>query len=334
MAARARPSPFAASLPARADAKAMDAADPLASARNLFSLPPGAIYLAGNSLGALPRATAARLQNVVRDEWGGDLIASWDKHGWIDLARRVGDKIAKLIGAAPGTVRMGSRAALMAQLPPQTALQDHVDPITGALRAFANADDAGAPILWDVSGSAGAVPLDLAATKIAYAIGDGGGFLNGGPGAPAFLYIAKGHPAPDAEPPSILALAALEVGVDTALSVSMAELRAKSEALTEIFRTLVQSRAAELGLEGLSPADPERRGSQISFRHEHGDAIVQALIAQGVTGDFRAPDILRFGFAPLYLRYVDAWDAAAYLVDTIESGTFDDERFRRRQAVT
>lgn len=421
MAARARPSPFAASLPARADAKAMDAADPLASARHLFSLPPGAIYLDGNSLGALPRATPARLQDVVRDEWGGDLIASWNKHGWIDLARRVGDKIAKLIGAEANTVSVGDSTSIalfkvladaLARNPGRkTILSErgnfptdlymaeglaallgqghrlelvervenigddvavvmltHVDYRTGAMHDMeaitAKAHAAGARVIWDLAHSAGALPVDLAGAKADYAVGCGYKYLNGGPGAPAFLYVAPrhhesfrqplqgwlGHAAPFAfEPayrpaagiagattgtPPILSLAALEVGVDTLLSVSMAELRAKSEALTEIFRTLVQSRAAELGLECVSPAAPEARGSQISFCHEHAYAIVQALIAQGVTGDFRAPDILRFGFAPLYVRYVDAWDAAAHLVDTIESRRFDDEKFRRRQAVT
>ncbi len=421
MAARARPSPFAASLPARADAKAMDAADPLALARNLFSLPPGAIYLDGNSLGALPRATAARLQDVVRDEWGGDLIASWNKHGWIDLARRVGDKIAKLIGAEANTVSVGDSTSIalfkvladaLARNPGRkTILSErgnfptdlymaeglaallgqghrlelvervenigddvavvmltHVDYRTGAMHDMASitakAHAAGALAIWDLAHSAGALPVDLAGAKADYAVGCGYKYLNGGPGAPAFLYVAKrhhetfrqplqgwlGHAAPFAfeqayrpaagiagattGTPPILSLAALEVGVDTLLRFPMAELRAKSQALTEIFRTLVQSRASELGLEGVSPADPEARGSQISFRHEHAYAIVQALIAQGVTGDFRAPDILRFGFTPLYLRYVDAWDAAAYLVDTIESRAFDDEKFRRRQAVT
>ncbi len=421
MAARARPSPFAASLPGRADAKAMDAADPLAPSRNLFSLPPGSIYLDGNSLGALPRATPARLQEVVRDEWGGDLIASWNKHGWIDLARRVGDKIAKLIGAEANTVSVGDSTSIalfkvladaLARDPGRkTILSErgnfptdlymaeglaallgrghrlelverveniggdvavvmltHVDYRSGAMHDMeavtAKAHAAGALAIWDLAHSAGATPVDLAGAKADYAVGCGYKYLNGGPGAPAFLYVAKrhhesfrqplqgwlGHAAPFAfEPayrpaagiagattgtPPILSLAALEVGVDTLLSVSMTELRAKSQALTEIFRTLVQSRAAELGLEGVSPADPEARGSQISFRHEHAYAIVQALIAQGVTGDFRAPDILRFGFAPLYLRYIDAWDAAAYLVDTIESRAFDDERFRRRHAVT
>jgi kynureninase len=421
MAARARPSPFAASLPARADAKAMDAADPLASARHLFSLPPGAIYLDGNSLGALPRATPARLQDVVRDEWGGDLIASWNKHGWIDLARRVGDKIAKLIGAEANTVSVGDStsialfkvladalarnpgrktilsergnfptdlymaeglAALLGQghrLELVERVKDigndvavvmltHVDYRTGAMHDMeaitAKAHAAGARVIWDLAHSAGTLPVDLAGAKADYAVGCGYKYLNGGPGAPAFLYVAPrhhesfrqplqgwlGHAAPFAfEPayrpaagiagattgtPPILSLAALEVGVDTLLRFPMVELRAKSEALTEIFRTLVQSRAAELGLECVSPAAPEARGSQISFRHEHAYAIVQALIAQGVTGDFRAPDILRFGFAPLYVRYVDAWDAAAHLVDTIESRRFDDEKFRRRQAVT
>ncbi|MBC8792809.1 MAG: kynureninase [Tagaea sp. CACIAM 22H2] len=421
MAARARPSPFAASLPARADAKAMDAADPLASARHLFSLPPGAIYLDGNSLGALPRATPARLQDVVRDEWGGDLIASWNKHGWIDLARRVGDKIAKLIGAEANTVSVGDSTSIalfkvladaLARNPGRkTILSErgnfptdlymaeglaallgqghrlelvervddigddvavvmltHVDYRTGAMHDMAaitaKAHAAGARVIWDLAHSAGALPVDLAGAKADYAVGCGYKYLNGGPGAPAFLYVAPrhhegfrqplqgwlGHAAPFAfEPayrpaagiagattgtPPILSLAALEVGVDTLLRFPMVELRAKSEALTEIFRTLVQSRAAELGLECVSPAAPEARGSQISFCHEHAYAIVQALIAQGVTGDFRAPDILRFGFAPLYVRYVDAWDAAAHLVDTIESRRFDDEKFRRRQAVT
>jgi len=421
MAARARPSPFAASLPARADAKAMDAADPLASARHLFSLPPGAIYLDGNSLGALPRATPARLQDVVRDEWGGDLIASWNKHGWIDLARRVGDKIAKLIGAEANTVSVGDSTSIalfkvladaLARNPGRkTILSErgnfptdlymaeglaallgqghrlelvervenigddlavvmltHVDYRTGAMHDMeaitAKVHAAGARVIWDLAHSAGALPVDLAGAKADYAVGCGYKYLNGGPGAPAFLYVAPrhhesfrqplqgwlGHAAPFAfEPayrpaagiagattgtPPILSLAALEVGVDTLLRFPMVELRAKSEALTEIFRTLVQSRAAELGLECVSPAAPEARGSQISFRHEHAYAIVQALIAQGVTGDFRAPDILRFGFAPLYVRYVDAWDAAAHLVDTIESRRFDDEKFHRRQAVT
>jgi len=421
MAARARPSPFAASLPARADAKAMDAADPLASARHLFSLPPGAIYLDGNSLGALPRATPARLQDVVRDEWGGDLIASWNKHGWIDLARRVGDKIAKLIGAEANTVSVGDSTSIalfkvladaLARNPGRkTILSErgnfptdlymaeglaallgqghrlelvervenigddvavvmltHVDYRTGAMHDMeaitAKAHAAGVRVIWDLAHSAGALPVDLAGAKADYAVGCGYKYLNGGPGAPAFLYVAPrhhesfrqplqgwlGHAAPFAfEPayrpaagiagattgtPPILSLAALEVGVDTLLRFPMVELRAKSEALTEIFRTLVQSRAAELGLECVSPAAPEARGSQISFCQEHAYAIVQALIAQGVTGDFRAPDILRFGFAPLYVRYVDAWDAAAHLVDTIESRRFDDEKFRRRQAVT
>ena len=315
MAARARPSPFAASLPARADAKAMDAADPLASARHLFSLPPGAIYLNGHSLGALPRATPARLQEVLRDEWGGDLSAAWTKHGWIDLTRRVADKIATLIGAAPGTIHIGDPAMIAAWLAPRAKQVDHIDPQSGAL-----CDMAAAPAhAWDLTHSAGVVPLDVTAAGIDYAFGGGSGYLSGGPGAPSFLYVAEDSADIAVGAPSILSLAALEIGVDTLLRFPMTELRAKSEALTEIFRTLVQSRASELGLEGISSADPESRGSHIAFRHEHADAIVQALIAQGVTGDFRAPDIMRFGFAPLYLRYVDAWDAAAYLVDTIES---------------
>jgi kynureninase len=418
-------SPFPAHCPARNDAKAMDAADPLAECRAQFLLPPGAIYLDGNSLGALPRATPERVAALVRDEWGSDLIAGWNKHGWMAMSARIGGKIARLIGAEAGTVVAGDStsvnlfkilaaalaanpgrktivsergnfptdlymaeglAALLGQghrlklvdtadaIPAAldgdtaVAMLTHVDYKTGAMHDMAaitaQAHAAGARTIWDLAHSAGAVPLDLEAVRADYAVGCGYKYLNGGPGAPAFLYVAKrhqegfrqplqgwlGHASPFAfeasyrpaagiasavvGSPPVIAMAALECGVDVFLRQDMAAIRAKSEALTEIFRTLVMSRGPEFGIECATPADPARRGSQISFRHPKAFEIVQALIAKGVTGDFRAPDTLRFGFAPLYLRYVDAWDAAAHLIDTVESGIFEEPRYAVRQAVT
>lgn len=417
--------PFPAHCPTRNDAKAMDAADPLADARAAFALPPGAIYLDGNSLGALPRATPERVAALLREEWGRDLIAGWNKHGWMAMSARLGDKIARLIGAAPGTVVVGDStsinlfkalAAALAAAPGRTtilsergnfptdlymaeglaALLDkghrlkivdtpaqiagaidadtavvmltHVDYKTGALHDMAattaRAHAAGARIVWDLAHSAGAVPLDLTAARADYAVGCGYKYLNGGPGAPAFLYVAERHHADFRQPlqgwlghaqpfafepsyrpapgiaaaivgsPPVIAMAALEVGVDIFLRQDMGAVRAKSEALTEIFRTLVMSRGSAFGIECASPAAPEARGSQISFRHPKAYEIVQALIARGVTGDFRAPDIMRFGFAPLYLRYVDAWDAAAHLIDTVESRAYEEPRYAVRQAVT
>lgn len=418
-------SPFPAHCPTRADAKSMDAADPLAECRGQFLLPLGAIYLDGNSLGALPRATPDRVAEILRDEWGRDLIASWNKHGWMAMSRRLGDKIATLVGAEAGTVAVGDStsinlfkalsaaltetpgrktilsergnfptdlymaeglAALLGQghrlrlvdspeeLPAaldadtSVLMLTHVDYKTGALHDMAGltakAHAAGARVIWDLAHSAGALPLDLEGARADYAVGCGYKYLNGGPGAPAFLYVAQrhhktfrqplqgwlGHASPFAfEPgyrpaagigaatvgsPPVIAMAALECGIDIFLRQDMGVIRAKSEALTEIFRTLVMSRAPEFGIVCATPAEPERRGSQISFRHPKAYEIVQALIARGVTGDFRAPDIMRFGFTPLYLRYVDAWDAAAHLIDTVESGAFEEPRYAVRQAVT
>jgi kynureninase len=418
-------SPFPATCPTRADAKAMDAADPLAECRAQFLLPPGAIYLDGNSLGALPRATSERVTELVREQWGRDLIAGWNKHGWMAMSARIGDKIGRLIGAEAGTIAVGDStsinlfkalAAALAAAPGRKTIVSergnfptdlymaeglaallgqghrlklvdtateipaaidsdtaalmltHVDYKTGAMHDMAaltaKAHAAGARAIWDLAHSAGAVPLDLDAARADYAVGCGYKYLNGGPGAPAFLYVAKrhhegfrqplqgwlGHASPFAfessyrpatgiaaavvGSPPVIAMTALEAGVDIFLRQDMGAIRAKSEALTEIFRTLVMSRGREFGIACATPADPAARGSQISFRHPMAYEIVQAMIAKGVTGDFRAPDIMRFGFTPLYLRYVDAWDAAAHLIDTMESRAYEEPRYAVRQAVT
>ncbi|WP_371821871.1 kynureninase [Skermanella sp. TT6] len=404
--------------------RALDAADPLARFRDRFALPDGVIYLDGNSLGALPRATAARVASVVEAEWGRDLIGSWTAHHWIDLPRRVGDKIARLVGAAPGEVRVADSTSvnlfkLMAaalrlrpdrrvilsepdnfptdlyiaqglvdllgqghelRLAGPDGLADaidgdvalvsltHVNYRSGRIHDMAEvtrrARAAGALTLWDLAHSAGAVPVDLDGCDADFAVGCGYKYLNGGPGAPSFLFAAArhhdtltpplsgwmGHAAPFAfdgnyrpadgldrmlvGTPPVISLAALEVGVDLMLEADMAALRAKSMALGTLFADLVSARCGAHGFRLASPADPAGRGSQVCFAHAQGYAIVQALIRRGVIGDFRAPDILRFGFAPLYVGYADVWRAVEHLRAVMESGEWDHPEFHRRAAVT
>jgi len=408
---------------ARTAFRRLDASDPLRHFRDRFALPDRVIYLDGNSLGALPRATLPRLAELARAEWGRDLITSWNRHGWIDLPVRVGDKIARLIGAAAGEVlvadstsvnlfkllsaaldlvpdrtvvlsdrgnfptdlyiaqglvaaRGGGRAL---RLVDETAVVDAIDPSTAVVMlthvnyrsgrlhdlaaVTAAAHRAGAMMLWDLSHSAGAMPIALGVAGADLAVGCGYKYLNGGPGAPAFLYIARRHQArirpplsgwmgngapfgfdPDYRPaagiarnlcgtPPILSLAALEVGVDLMLEADLAHVRAKSVALGERFAALVEARCPGT-FDLASPPDAAKRGSQVCLRHPHGYAIVQALIARGVIGDFRAPDILRFGFAPLYLRYVDVWDAVEQLADVMATRAWDAPEFRTRATVT
>jgi kynureninase len=407
---------------AETDPSALDRADALARFRDRFALPPGVIYLDGNSLGALPKATPARVEAVIRGEWGEGLIRSWTRHGWIDLPLRLGDKIARLIGAAPGEVAVGDStsvnlfkllagalalrpgrrvilserdnfptdlyiaeglAALLgrghelrlvdgaeveAAIGADTALVllTHVNYRSGRMHDMAaltrRAHEAGALMLWDLAHSVGAMPVDLGGCDADLAVGCGYKYLNGGPGAPAFLYIAKrlqagfrspltgwlGHAAPFAfetgyraaegiaraltGTPAILAMAALEVGVDLMLEADMALLRAKSVALGELFRARVERDCPELTL--ASPRDPAARGSQICFAHPEGYAVMQALIACGVIGDFRAPDIMRFGFAPLYLRYEEVARAADMLRDILATRAWDRPEFKARAAVT
>jgi len=382
-------------------------------------LPEGVIYLDGNSLGPLPKAAPSRVAEVMEREWGQSLIRSWTDHGWIDLQFRVGEKIGRLIGAAPGTavvadstsvnlfkllaaaldLRPGRRVILteesnfptdlyMAQgltallqrgheLRPVedvvAALNDqvavliltHVNYRSGAMHDMAVVTSAAhasvALVLWDLSHSVGAVPLQLDADGVDLAVGCGYKYLNGGPGAPAFLCVAEGlqkdlrlpltgwlgHAEPFAfessyrpargiaravvGTPPILSLAALDVGIDIALQAPMAAVRAKSLRLAELFIRLMED---EREFRLLTPCERTMRGSQVSFAHPHGYAIMQALIERGVIGDFRAPDVLRFGLAPLYVRFVDVWDAVATLRDVMRSGAWRDARFQERRSVT
>ena len=416
--------------------QARDATDPLSSLREQFDLPEGIIYLDGNSLGVLPKATAARVQQVVRDEWGKDLIKSWNTASWIDLPRRVGNKIARLVGAgedelvaadstsvnlykvlhaasrivrqdAPHrrvivsersnfptdlyiaeslarelgwTLKLIEPEQVAEALTPEVAvlMLTHVNYRTGLMHDMPAvtraAHQAGALMLWDLCHSAGAVPVDLKRSGADFAVGCGYKYLNGGPGSPAFVWVHPrhadrfwqplagwmGHAAPfqftaQYQPapgitrylcgtPSVIALAALECGVDTVLAAQdlggLEALRAKSIALTDLFAQLVEARCSGHGLSVVSPREAGHRGSQVCLaRAEGGYAIVQALIARGVIGDFRAgdaqaPDILRFGFTPLYLRHVDAWDAVEHLRQVMQTGEWREARFNQRSAVT
>ena len=402
----------------RDDARALDAADPLAPLRDRFDLPDGVIYLDGNSLGALPRAVPAALADAATRQWGERLIRSWNE-GWIDAPQRLGARIAPLIGAAadevivgdttsthlfkaivaalrhdptrrtvvseagnfptdlhiaegavacvPGArLRVVERAALAGALDDDTALLllTHVHYKTAErfdLAAWtARAHAAGALMLWDFSHSVGAVPLDVTAAQADLAVGCTYKYLNGGPGAPAFLYVARRHQEALANPvsgwmghaepfafqdgyrpaagmrrwlvgtPSILAMASLEAALELWAKVDMATIATKSAALFDI---LAQAGAAA-GLSCVSPADPARRGSHISFRAAHAYELTQALIARGVIGDFRAPDVLRLGLTPLYLSHEDVWQAGEQLRDIVATEAWRDPRFAVRQAVT
>ena len=404
------------------DAQVRDDADLIAPTRARFALPDGVIYLDGNSLGALPHATAVAVGGVVAGQWGKDLISSWNQHDWIGLPQRLGARIAPLIGAdadevivtdttstnlfkliaaaldaRPGRpvilseagnfptdlymaqgvaamrgaqVRTVAGAELIAALDDSVAvlLLTHVHYKSGRMHDMAAitaaAQAVGALVLWDLSHSTGAVLVDLGACQADLAVGCGYKYLNGGPGAPAFLYVARhlqdslqsplsgwmGHAAPfafedDYRPaagidrflcgtPSILAMAALEAGLATFDGVAAEALFAKGRALGDYAIALMDARCGRRGFSLLSPRDATERGSHVSFAHAQAWPICQALIAQGIIGDFRAPDALRLGFAPLYTRFVDVWHAVEAIRDVVDRGSWDDPAYRARAAVT
>ncbi len=406
-------------------AQQLGGADPLREFRDRFDLPEGVIYLDGNSLGALPKATKARIAEVVEQEWGEGLIRSWNSADWIALPQRVGGKVAPLIGAQPheviacdstsvnlskliaaalhmqalehkgrrkvilsepgnfptdiymvegleaqglATRKLAERDALIDALDEDVALLmlTHVHYKTGETFDMAAltkaAHDAGALVLWDLSHSGGALPVELNRCDADFAVGCGYKYFNGGPGAPAYAYVAERHhgdlqqpltgwmghaqpfafdddyaPAPGVDrllagTPPILGLSALEVGVDMIAEIGIDRLIAKSRELSEFFRQAISERLPDLEL--VSPTDPTQRGSQISFRHVEAYAICQALIARGIIGDFRDPDILRFGFAPAYVSFEDVARAVEALVEIVETGEWNNPEFKERAAVT
>ena len=405
----------------RDEALALDASDPLAFARERFRLPEGIIYLDGNSLGALPTAAPAALATTAQRQWGDDLIASWNKHGWIDWPTRIAAKLAPIVGAKTSELLIADSttvclfkllaAAARARPDRKTILTQkrnfptdlyvaqgladmlglrvkgvdpeevvgaidedtavvtftHVDYRTAAFYDIRSVNDAaraaGALVVWDLSHSAGAVELDLNGCGAELAIGCGYKYLNGGPGAPAFIYVAEqlqdelrsplqgwmGHAEPFAfvdnyrpaegmlkfltGTPSILALAALEAGLDTFDGIAMRELAAKSRKLSQLFIDEVEERCGD-NVALASPRDSIQRGSHVVFAHPEGYAVMQALIARGVIGDFRAPDLMRFGFCPLYNRFAEIVGAAEILANILASREWDQPRFHARSKVT
>ena len=409
----------------RDDLLERDRSDPLATFRDRFQLPEGVIYLDGNSLGPPSVNIGTRIGALLADEWGSDLIASWNRHGWFRLPERVGTRLAPLLGAGgdeviatdsvsvnlfkllaallrrpgPGRVVLaeetnfptdlymaeglvsllresGARLRLVPPADFEGALEPDVSVATltqvdfrtgrkhDLRRLTALAREAGIPIVWDLSHSAGAFPLRLNDDRVEFAVGCGYKYLNGGPGAPGFLYVARefqqsldtplsgwmGHRAPfDFETryrpaagmrrfltgtPGILSMVALEEGLRTFDGVDMEALRAKSEELGNVFLRLADERLTGFGVETVSPRGARERGSQVSLRHPDAYPVMQALIARGVVGDFREPDLLRFGFAPLYVRYADVWDAVETLRDVLVCEEHRAPRFQHRDAVT
>ena len=246
-------------------------------------------------------------------------------------------------------------------------LLSHVDYRSGTMRDMPGitrlAHEHGALVIWDLCHSAGAVPLDLSGSDVDFAVGCTYKYLNAGPGAPAFLYAARRHHAVADQPLSgwhgharpfefsadyepapgvsrflsgsqpLVADAALEASLDVWARADLAQVRAKSLAMTDLFL----ERAAKAGISSITPAEHARRGSQVSLVQPEegaGYPIVQALIARGVIGDFRSPDVMRFGFTPLYLSYVDVWDASQALLEVVETGEWRQERFAQRAQVT
>ena len=390
--------------------------------KDLFALPEGVIYLDGNSLGPRPRGVLERAASVIGEEWGHDLIRAWNTAGWIDLPARVGDRIALLIGAAPGTVATGDTLSIkvyqalaaalrlrperrvvlsdsgnfptdlymaqglldtvgqghelrspapedvMAAIGPDVAavMLTHVDYRTGRMHDMAaitqRAREAGAVMIWDLAHSAGAVPVDIAGCGAEFAVGCTYKYLNGGPGAPAFIYARPdiadalspalagwmGHAAPFAmEPgyrpaggaerlrvgtPPVVQMAMLDAALGVWDGVAMADIRHASVALCELFIAEVERRIPVLTL--ASPRDAAMRGSQVSFRFERGYAAMQALIDHGVIGDFRMPDIMRFGFTPLYIDESDVMAAVAVMETIFREERWREARYAARSKVT
>ncbi|MBP7003700.1 kynureninase [Amaricoccus sp.] len=410
---------------ALAAAVAEDANDALAGARGRFRLPPGIIYLDGNSLGPAPEAALAEIEQAATREWARDLIGSWNSADWFALPTEYGDLLAPTIGAEPGEVVVcdtvsinifkmlhaafamrpdrsvvvaeagsfptdlyvaegavatcpGARLRLEGVDGPDildlidadvaVVLVNQVDYRTGRLRDLAavtaKAHAMGALAIWDLCHSAGVVEVGLNAGRADMAVGCTYKYLNGGPGSPAFVFAARRHHAEIRQPLSgwwgharpfafdrgyspdpgirkflcgtqpILSFRAMRAGLAMFHDFPMAAIRAKSQALTDRFIALTGDTLGAYEVDLLSPREATARGSQVALTHAEAYAVTQALIHRGVVGDFRAPDVMRFGFAPLYLSHADVVRAARTLHQVLAGGCWDAPQYRARAAVT
>lgn len=390
-------------------AEALDAVDPLAHARDRFDLPLGVVYLDGNSLGAKPVTVGPAVADVLDRQWGTDLIASWTRNDWWQAPERFGERIAPMVGAAPGQVvvadsttvnvfkqavgglrlRPGrSRIVADASTFPTNAyvvesaaelmghtvhwvdpeglgevldddvalvMMNHVDYRMGTLRDMpaltTQAHACGALVQWDVCHSVGIMPIAFDALGVDLAVGCTYKYLNGGPGAPAFSYVNTQHIPAFAQPlsgwnghadpfametsyrpdegisrmrvgtPDIVSLLTAEAALEAFNGVDLGLARAKTQSLTELFIAAVDALVPSGVVEIVTPRDPVRRAGQVSVAHPEAGNLVEALARRGVITDFRRPDIVRFGFAPLYVRHGDAVTAALALADALEAVT-------------
>ncbi|MFH9012682.1 kynureninase [Streptomyces sp. NPDC017943] len=386
-------------------AEKLDSVDELAGKRAEF-VTDDVVYLDGNSLGALPAVVPGRVADVVRRQWGELRIRSWEESGWWAAPERIGDRIAPLVGAAPGQVVVGDstsvnvfkalvgavrlagegrdeivvdattfptdgyiaesaarmtgctlRPVTPAEVPgvlggrTAAVLLNHADYRTGRLHDLpaltAAVHAAGAYVVWDLCHTAGALPVGLDEHGVDLAVGCTYKYLNGGPGSPAFLYVRAelqdrfDSPLPGwnshAEPfgmragyepaagalrgrvgtPDILSMLALEAALEVWDGVSVDAVRAKSLALTDFFLECVAEYVPEGRVECLTPLAHAERGSQVALRCPDAGDVMTSLIERGVVGDFRPPDVLRFGFTPLYVGFADVERAAGVLARTL-----------------
>ena len=400
-----------------------DRADPLSALARRFRLPAGVIYLDGNSLGPLPRASEVAVRRATAAEWGRSLVRGWNTDDWIGLPDRTAARIAPLIGAdadevacadsvsvnlfklAAGALALRpdrkvllgvegdfptdgymlqglaairpdiriqtvSREALPEALSGDVALLvlSHADYRTGALADLSGltrrASAAGVLTLWDLSHTTGLAPIGLAAAGADMAVGCGYKYLNGGPGAPAFAFLARRHheafanplsgwmgherpfdftpgyaPAPGAArlmagTPPILSLTALHAALEVFAGLDPADLLERSRRLSDLFLARATPTLEAYGFTCVSPTPRQARGGHLAFAHPQAYPVVQALIAAGVVGDFRAPDLMRLGFSPLFLRRADVWSAADRFARIMATGAWRNPAFTEKQRVT
>ncbi len=407
----------------RKDCEALDATDELAVYRTKFHIPEATIYLDGNSLGPLPKGVSARIVRAIDQEWGQDLISSWNKNNWFVLALSAAAKIGTLIGAAGKDIAVGDSisvnlfkvlsAALKLRPDRKIILTDkgnfpsdiyvaerlatyleqghtvaihapediaahitkdiavvmltEIDYRTGNRHDMAAitkaAHAAGALVIWDLAHTAGALPCNVMGINADFAVGCTYKYLNGGPGAPGFLFVHPDHAKTESAlvgwwghkhpfdftlefdgmngargmqvgTAPILSLTALDEALDVWKTVDMHKVQKKSQKLCQLFIDLAEKKCGKFGLKLSGSRDMSKRGSHVSFHVENGYAVIQSLIAHKIIGDFRAPDMIRFGMAPLYLRYVDIYDAVEKLHMVLDQRLWADPAYNQRLSVT